>query len=497
MKILLEMRPALDGHAGIPQETRLLFRGLNDLAGVSVDGLLQSSTRVLSPGLPARRWGRPSRRSTLSRDEQLNRLARVVVSIQQAPAALLPKRVSHAASLLVSGLSLAARRLVGASHELTYFEAEHFRDFIWRQLFAKTLEPRDIDAVVAAGYRVSRTPWGAMHRFGLLSRAMTGSASYPRLDTRGYDLFVAETPYPAQVTSGTRMLVRYHDAIPMLMPHTISDKAYHQASHYRALRANVQAGAYFSCVSESTRSDLLALFPELEARSSTIHNMISEWYFAEHSPPGRVPEILRTRRNMRIEGPREPLSCHPDGSAPLFLLMVSTIEPRKNHLNLLAAWERLRTEQRFAGLRLVIVGALGWESKQIIKKFKPWIERGELLLLEDVPADELRQLYRHAVLTVCPSLYEGFDFSGVEAMRSGGVVAASDIAVHREVYLDAAAFFSPYSAEDMALVMTSLLDSSSERDRLRHAGARVAERYMPKVILPQWATLLQRMAVPK
>ena len=26
MKILLELRPALDGHAGIPQETRLLFR---------------------------------------------------------------------------------------------------------------------------------------------------------------------------------------------------------------------------------------------------------------------------------------------------------------------------------------------------------------------------------------------------------------------------------------------------------------------------------------
>jgi len=38
MKILLEMRPALEGHAGIPQEVRLLFFGLSSLDGIAVDG---------------------------------------------------------------------------------------------------------------------------------------------------------------------------------------------------------------------------------------------------------------------------------------------------------------------------------------------------------------------------------------------------------------------------------------------------------------------------
>ena len=52
LKILLEMRPALDGHAGIPQEARLLFRGLSTLDGLHVEGLLQSSNRVISMGLP-------------------------------------------------------------------------------------------------------------------------------------------------------------------------------------------------------------------------------------------------------------------------------------------------------------------------------------------------------------------------------------------------------------------------------------------------------------
>ena len=40
------------------------------------------------------------------------------------------------------------------------------------------------------------------------------------------------------------------------MPHTISDRRFHQAFHYRALRKNVESGAWFVCVSDATRKDL-------------------------------------------------------------------------------------------------------------------------------------------------------------------------------------------------------------------------------------------------
>ncbi len=492
------MRPALDGHAGIPQETRLLFRGLNALPGIDVHGLLQSSHRALAPGLPARRHGRLIDDCGLPRAEQVNRLAQVVVSLQQSPGILLPKRVSNVLALLKSGFSLAGRHLTGTSVELTHFEAEHFRDFIWRALFAKTLEPSDIDAVIAEGYRVVTAPWGVMHRFGLLGRALTGFATYPRIDTRGFDMFIAETPYPGHVAPGTTMVVRYHDAIPMLMPHTISDKAYHQASHFRALRANVFAGAHFSCVSESTRTDLLAMFPEVESRSVTIHNMVSRFYFAETRSPERIPEILRMRRNVAAGGHAEGIVLGPQGEAPQYLLMVSTIEPRKNHLNLLSAWERLRAQPGHAGLRLVLVGMLGWEQKKIVRKFRPWLDRGEMVMLEDVPADELRLLYRHARATVCPSFYEGFDFSGIEAMRCGGVVAASDIPVHREIYHDASAYFSPYSPEEMATVIGALISDEARRAERIERGAAVSAAYTPDAMLPQWQEFLaQRMAAPE
>ena len=75
----------------------------------------------------------------------------------------------------------------------------------------------------------------------------------------------------------------------------------------------------------------------------------------------------------------------------------------------------------------------------------PWMERGDVFLVADVPSADLRLLYKHARATVCPSFGEGFDFSGVEAMKSGGAVVASDIAVHREIYADAAEYCNPYS----------------------------------------------------
>ncbi len=156
--------------------------------------------------------------------------------------------------------------------------------------------------------------------------------------------------------------------------------------------------------------------------------------------------------------------------------MVSTIEPRKNHLSLLSAWESLRTSFD-PDLQLVLVGSIGWESESIMRRLKPWLKRGGLHLLEDVPAQELRLLYRHARCVVCPSFYEGFDFSGVEAMRCGGVVLASDIPVHRDVYGAASEYFNPYSVEDLEQALAGLMspDAAARRGRAdRRRRARVA-----------------------
>jgi glycosyltransferase involved in cell wall biosynthesis len=509
------MRPALDGHAGIPQEARLLFRGLSLIDGVTVEGLIQSSGRILAEGLPAKPGFFSSE---LTEDKRINRLSRVVISLQQSPNPR-PKffeKIGENLDYAAAATQLIASNLLGGRQQLSRFETTHFRDFIWRALFAKTLPFEDFGVVTKANFRVASIPWTVMQTCALATKKF-GVALYPKLNTSDFDVMVAETPYPGIVSPNTKLVVRYHDAIPLLMPHTISDKAYHQASHYNALRKNVESGAYFACVSDATRRDLISIFPQAEARAVTIHNMISHHYFDEDSSPVRVPEIIRTRQNASIEIKRtntivsakkidiksvdvadvastDMVSADVDSisSAKLdYLLIVSTIEPRKNHLTLLSAWEQMRTEG-FPKLKLVVVGMLGWDHAPIVKKFRPWLEREELFMLEDVPAPELRLLYKHARATVCPSFGEGFDFSGVEAMRCGGAVAASDIPVHHDVYGQAAEYFTPYSAPDIAAAIARVIDpeTPSRRIELVREGTIVSAQYMPDKILPQWQDFL-------
>jgi glycosyltransferase involved in cell wall biosynthesis len=487
-KILLEMRPALDGNAGIPQETRLLFRGLSLVNDVRVEGLLQSASWVLGKGLPSRvsAWSRP-----LSNDQQLNRLGRVVITLEQKFWDSYWRAVAHT-------IGMAVRHLAGGSEELSRFDAHHFRDYIWRRFFARTLPSSDLDVVSTATFRIARVPWDGMHLCALVTRKLGWPSLYPRLDTSDFDMLITETPYPATVSKRTKLVVRYHDAIPLTMPHTISDRHYHQAFHYHALRKNVKSGAWFVCVSDATRHDLLSIFPEAEPRALTIHNMVSHDYFDEASNAARIPEIIKTQLNGKIDPPLDPTFKRRlfEGGAfvePIeYLLIVSTIEPRKNHLTLLSAWERLRVEG-FAGLKLLVVGNLGWHHKPIVKKFHPWMERGDVFLLEDVPSADLRLLYKHARATICPSFGEGFDFSGVEAMKSGGIVAASDIPVHREIYLDAAEYFNPYSSEDVSRAIERLIGpgQGTRRDELVAKGAMVAQRYASEAILPRWQAFLR------
>jgi glycosyltransferase involved in cell wall biosynthesis len=483
LKVLLELRPALDGHAGIPQAARLLFQGIAKLDGFAAEGLIQSSNRVLASALTA------SAAKDWSQDRRINRMSRVVVSLHVNPKPSRFERWAAAAQLFIQTERMLLGALVGRPMALGYFEPEHFRDFLWRSMFAKTLPIEDFEAVTGARFRVARVPWSAMHAGALMTRRL-GAAVYSRLCTEGFDVMIAETPYPGRVSAPTRLVVRYHDAIPVLMPHTISDKSFHQAAHFNALRRNVADGAWFACVSEATRRDLLSIFPQAEGRSVTIHNTVSHHYFDAPSSPLRVPEIINMRRSRGVKGGGgRSLPTHEP--MPPYLLMVSTIEPRKNHLTLLSAWEQLRTELQ-PDLQLVLVGALGWDHKAIVRKLWPWFERGGLHLLEDVPAPELRLLYRHASVTVCPSFGEGFDFSGVEAMRCGGVVAASDIPVHREIFDDAADFFTPYSSARLAASLTTLLspEAAPRRQHLLARGAAVAARYLPERILPQWEKFL-------
>lgn len=503
------MRPAFEGFAGIPQEVRLLFKGLSNLSSIEVEGLLQTSHRTLAKGIKRNRFFKNE--NNIGR--KINRYSRVVISLTESPysGSFFKNVIEYSEKKLLSLLLLISIFFNIGKIKLTEFESNFFKDFIWRNLFSKTLSASDFDLVSEKNHRICSIPWHNMHMAGLLTMNIFNVPRYPKLDTENFEIFIGQTPYPGRVNKNTSLVIRYHDAIPIFMPHTIPNKSIHQATHFYALANNVKNKAWFACVSESTRQELLKVYPELENRSLTIYNMISNAYFDEKPNINQIPEIVRSRLhegdgakgidlNIKFLTIREKENFYKSNLNSIkYLLMVSTIEPRKNHSRLIAAWEAIK-QQVDPDLKLIIVGGLGWNYESLMPTFKNWIDRGQLFMLSSVPSPELRRLYKNAAATVCPSLGEGFDFSGVEAMRSGGVAVASDIPVHREVYQDAAEYFNPYSTMSLVEALKKVLydkDSEQVRQKLVTQGELVSAQYLPENILPQWDAFLSKLVETK
>jgi glycosyltransferase involved in cell wall biosynthesis len=114
-----------------------------------------------------------------------------------------------------------------------------------------------------------------------------------------------------------------------------------------------------------------------------------------------------------------------------FALMVGTIEPRKNHQLVLAAFEQLWSQGE--RLQLVLVGAPGWCSDALLEHIRTHAELGfRLQWFRHLQDAELQALYKQARTLVFASHDEGFGLPIVEAAYLGCPVLAADRPVLRE-----------------------------------------------------------------
>ena len=133
-------------------------------------------------------------------------------------------------------------------------------------------------------------------------------------------------------------------------------------------------------------------------------------------------------------------------------LMVGTIEPRKGHVTVLDAFDRLwRNGQAPI---LVVVGRIGWRCKDLQKRLEAHPLRNQRLFVfyEATDAD-VDYLYRQARAVVLASRVEGFGLPLVEAMRHGAPVIASNIDVFREIGEDYPDYFIADDVEDLSRIL--------------------------------------------
>jgi glycosyltransferase involved in cell wall biosynthesis len=120
-----------------------------------------------------------------------------------------------------------------------------------------------------------------------------------------------------------------------------------------------------------------------------------------------------------------------------YILYAGTVEPRKNLMALLDAYEALPAKLR-QRIPLVVAGYKGWRSEDVHERLEKAHAAGWAKYLGFVSAQDLPILFSAAKTFVYPSVYEGFGLPVLEALASGVPVVCSDASSLPEVAGEAA-----------------------------------------------------------
>lgn len=134
-----------------------------------------------------------------------------------------------------------------------------------------------------------------------------------------------------------------------------------------------------------------------------------------------------------------------------FVLVVCTIEARKNHIVLAKAWSRLLAKHGSEMPDLFFVGQLGWKIGELADFLKATdCLDGHVKLRTNVSDEELGELYASCMFTAYPSLYEGWGLPVTESLACGKICLCSNAASLPEVGGGLCVYFNPDNPDEIA-----------------------------------------------
>jgi glycosyltransferase involved in cell wall biosynthesis len=263
--------------------------------------------------------------------------------------------------------------------------------------------------------------------------------------------------YTAPVLCSTPIVVSVHDVSFLEHPEFFTQ--------FRALqlrctvRRTVRAAARVLTVTEFSKRSIQAAYGLDEEKITVLPNGVS----SEFRPIARQIAQRAVKLSRGLDVP--------------FILTVGDLQPRKNHLGLIRAFEELIGAHPQLPHHLVIVGKETWHSPTILAAARRSSVGSRIHFTGFVADEELRQLYGACDLFVYPSFYEGFGLPILEAMASGRAVACSNTSGMPEVADSAALLFDPHSNGQMVLAMRDLLLNPELRTRMERLGTQRAAMF--------------------
>ena len=226
----------------------------------------------------------------------------------------------------------------------------------------------------------------------------------------------------------------------------------------KELRKTVARAKVLITDSEYTKNELVEYF-DIDLNNVVVAPLASSGYFT----PRRESEVQAVLAKYELGYKK-------------FFLYTGTIEPRKNILTLLQAYDRLDRATK-AHFPLVISGYKGWENEELFRLFKKGNDEGWLKYLGYTASEDLPLLYAAAKGFLFPSIYEGFGLPVLEAMASGVPVICSNASSLPEVVGDAALMHDPYDVQGYAESINLIIQDSNVEQGMISAGVERAKAF--------------------
>ena len=248
------------------------------------------------------------------------------------------------------------------------------------------------------------------------------------------------------------LIVTVHDLSFVRFPHFFSRKQrlWHTFVNARSMLRKASAVV---AVANHTKQDVIETFGVREDRVIVASPGVSPTF-----SPRSEDELDRIRQKYGLKKP--------------YFLFLGALEPRKNIVGIISAYERIG-----ADLDLVIAGGKGWLYEEIFRRAAASPKRGRIRFLGYVDDADKPGLYAAASALVYPSFYEGFGMPPLEAMAVGTPVVASHVSSLGEVVADAGLLIDPYSVDDIADAMSSVVSDARLAAVLRQRGFERAKRF--------------------
>ncbi len=196
-------------------------------------------------------------------------------------------------------------------------------------------------------------------------------------------------------------------------------------------------------VSHHTAKDLCHFMKLPEEKVHTVWNGIDHEQYHSRSE-SEIAEFLKSEKQAH----------------PYFLFVARLEHPGKNHIGLIAAYERFREMLPQASTQLVLGGS-DWMGAEVIhQRIAASPYRDDIRVLGFVSDEALPLWYCGCSAIVMPTFFEGFGLPVIEAYACGAAAGLSDIGVLHEVGGELAEFFDPHDNAAMANCLRRLAEQA-------------------------------------